>query len=198
MSSRDWEKGKETCTHREIEIEWDAVDRADRIKPTQTEETYISESEHDQGGHYPNRKKPKSTTDNEDLSQPWLCEETDPFTLRIRNFEFPKRIRMSCNIKTYDGSGDPEDHLKIFQTTAKIEMWAMPRWCHMFNFTLIGATRFWFDKLPPESIDSYVALRKAFLANFLQQKKYTKDLVEIHHIKQREGESTTGSQTQSW
>ncbi|GJU42134.1 reverse transcriptase domain-containing protein [Tanacetum coccineum] len=105
---------------------------------------------------------------------------------------------MSCNIKTYDGSGDPEDHLKIFQTTAKIEMWAMPRWCHMFNFTLIGATRFWFDKLPPESIDSYVALRKAFLANFLQQKKYTKDLVEIHHIKQREGESTTGSQTQSW
>ncbi|GJR53739.1 reverse transcriptase domain-containing protein [Tanacetum coccineum] len=33
-------------------------------------------------------------------------------------------------------------------------------------------------------------LKKAFLANFLQQKKYIKDLVEIHHIKQREGEYT--------
>ncbi|GKE27662.1 reverse transcriptase domain-containing protein, partial [Tanacetum coccineum] len=36
---------------------------------------------------------------------------------------------------------------------------------------------------------SYDDLKKAFLANFLQQKKCIKDLVEIHHIKQREGES---------
>nr|GEV69643.1 reverse transcriptase domain-containing protein [Tanacetum cinerariifolium] len=31
---------------------------------------------------------------------------------------------------------------------------------------------------------------QAFLANFLQQKKFIKDHVEIHHIKQKEGEST--------
>ncbi|GKB10035.1 hypothetical protein Tco_0843958 [Tanacetum coccineum] len=31
---------------------------------------------------------------------------------------------------------------------------------------------------------------KAFLANFLQQKKYIKDPIGIHHIKQRKGEST--------
>ncbi|GKA36231.1 reverse transcriptase domain-containing protein, partial [Tanacetum coccineum] len=37
---------------------------------------------------------------------------------------------------------------------------------------------------------SYNDLKKAFLANFLQQKKCIKDPVEIHHIKQREGEST--------
>ncbi|GJR77809.1 hypothetical protein Tco_0090174 [Tanacetum coccineum] len=124
-----------TCSserQREIEREWDTVDRADCIKPTQTEETYISESEHDQ--------------------------ETDPFTLRIVNFEFPKRICMPSNIKTSDGSGVPEDHLKIFQTATKIER--------------------------------YVALQKAFLANFLQQKKYIKDPVEIHHIKKKECKST--------
>nr|GEV42465.1 reverse transcriptase domain-containing protein [Tanacetum cinerariifolium] len=66
----------------------------------------------------------------------------------------------------------------------------MPTWCHMFNFTLIGSARVWFDDLPSESIDSYDDLKKAFLANFLQQKKCIKDLVEIHHLKQREGEST--------
>ncbi|GJS77117.1 reverse transcriptase domain-containing protein [Tanacetum coccineum] len=60
----------------------------------------------------------------------------------------------------------------------------------LFNFTLIRSTRVWFDTLPPESIDSYVVLQKAFLGNFLQQKKYIKDPVEIHHIKQKEGEST--------
>ncbi|GJZ87241.1 hypothetical protein Tco_0658851 [Tanacetum coccineum] len=39
----------------------------------------------------------------------------------IRNFEVPKRTRMPTNVKTYDGTGDLEYHLKIFQTTAKIE-----------------------------------------------------------------------------
>nr|GEX95301.1 reverse transcriptase domain-containing protein [Tanacetum cinerariifolium] len=48
----------------------------------------------------------------------------------------------------------------------------------------------WFDDLPLESIDSYDNLKKAFLANYLQQKKCLKNPVEIHHIKQREGEST--------
>ncbi|GKA17830.1 reverse transcriptase domain-containing protein [Tanacetum coccineum] len=66
----------------------------------------------------------------------------------------------------------------------------MPTWCHMFNSTLIGSARVWFDKLPPKSIDNYEMLRKAFLGNFSQQKKYIKDPVEIHHIKQREEEFT--------
>ncbi|GJW18270.1 reverse transcriptase domain-containing protein [Tanacetum coccineum] len=97
---------------------------------------------------------------------------------------------MPSNVKTYDGSEDPEDHLKIFQAAANVGHWAMSTWCHMFNSTLTGSARVWFDDLPPKSVVSYDDLKKAFLANFLQQKKYIKDPVEIHHIKQREGEST--------
>ncbi|GJT97303.1 hypothetical protein Tco_1092821 [Tanacetum coccineum] len=41
-----------------------------------------------------------------------------------------------------------------------------------------------------ESIDSYDDVKKAFLENYLQQKKCIKDPVEIHKIKQRDGEST--------
>nr|GEZ86905.1 reverse transcriptase domain-containing protein [Tanacetum cinerariifolium] len=66
---------------------------------------------------------------------------------------------------------------------------AMPTWCHMFNSTLIGAARVWFDELPPESINSYKDLKVAFLAYFMQQKKYIKDPVEIHNIKQKDGET---------
>nr|GEY86143.1 reverse transcriptase domain-containing protein [Tanacetum cinerariifolium] len=113
----------------------------------------------------------------------------NPFTPRIRYFDFPKS-RMPSHIKTYDGSEDPEDHLKIFQAAAKTERWAMPTWCHMFNSTLTGNARVWFDDLPKESIDSYDDLKKAFLENYLQQKKCIKDPVEIHNIKQRDGEST--------
>ncbi|GJZ96707.1 reverse transcriptase domain-containing protein [Tanacetum coccineum] len=96
---------------------------------------------------------------------------------------------MPSHIKTYDESEDPEDHLKIFQVAAKMECWAMPTWCHMFNFTLTGNARVWFDDLPQESINSYDDLKKAFLENYLQQKKCIKDPVKIHNIKQRDGES---------
>nr|GEV07381.1 reverse transcriptase domain-containing protein [Tanacetum cinerariifolium] len=77
-------------------------------------------------------------------------------------------------------------------TTSKnrvVERWAMPTWCHMFNSTLIGTVRIWLDELPPESIDGYKDLKAAFLAYFMQQKKYIKDPVEIHNIKQRDGET---------
>ncbi|GKA76550.1 reverse transcriptase domain-containing protein [Tanacetum coccineum] len=100
---------------------------------------------------------------------------------------------MPNNVKTYDGSEDPKDHFKFFQAAAKVERWAMPTWCHMFNSTLTGSVRVWFDDPPPESIDSYDDLKKAFLANYLQQKKCIKDPVEIHHIKQRVGESMKDS-----
>ncbi|GJT78835.1 reverse transcriptase domain-containing protein [Tanacetum coccineum] len=96
---------------------------------------------------------------------------------------------MPNNVKTYDGTGDPEDHLKIFKAAAQVEHWAMPTWCHMFKSTLIGAARVWFDELPPESIDGYKGLKAAFLAYFVHQKKYVKDPVEIHNIKQRDGET---------
>nr|GEV52376.1 hypothetical protein [Tanacetum cinerariifolium] len=53
-----------------------------------------------------------------------------------------------------------------------------------------GNARVWFDDLPPESIESYDDLKKAFLENYLQQKKYIKVPIELHNIKQRDGEFT--------
>ncbi|GKE68591.1 reverse transcriptase domain-containing protein, partial [Tanacetum coccineum] len=50
-----------------------------------------------------------------------------------------------------------------------------------------GNARVWFDDLPKEIINSYDDLKKAFLENYLQQKKCIKDPVEIHNIRQREG-----------
>ncbi|GJY62596.1 reverse transcriptase domain-containing protein [Tanacetum coccineum] len=66
----------------------------------------------------------------------------------------------------------------------------MPTWCHMFNSTLTGNARVWFNDLPPESIDSYDDPREAFLKNYLQQKKCIRDPIVLHNIKQRDGEST--------
>ncbi|GJT37267.1 reverse transcriptase domain-containing protein [Tanacetum coccineum] len=51
-------------------------------------------------------------------------------------------------------------------------------------------SKVWFDDLFKESIDSYDDLKKAFLENYLQQKKCIKDPIEIHNIRQKDGEST--------
>ncbi|GKC19209.1 reverse transcriptase domain-containing protein [Tanacetum coccineum] len=150
-------KGKSVSAH------LDSYNRNSHSKYTEA----FSESEDSEGGHWKSRsKKNKSYMEEDDLSQPWVCKEVDPFTPRIRYFDIPE-TRMPSHIKTYDGSEDLEDHLKIFQTAAKTERWAMPTWCHMFNSTLTGNARVWFDDLPPESIDSYDDLKKAFLENYL-------------------------------
>nr|GEU39693.1 reverse transcriptase domain-containing protein [Tanacetum cinerariifolium] len=115
--------------------------------------------------------------------------KVDPFTSRIRNFKTSRKTRTPNNVKTYDGTGDPEDHVKFFQAAAQVERCSMPTWCHMFNSTLIGAAKVWFDELPSKSIDSYKDLKAAFLTYFMQQKKYVKDPVKIHNIKQKDGET---------
>nr|GFA77303.1 reverse transcriptase domain-containing protein [Tanacetum cinerariifolium]GFA93844.1 reverse transcriptase domain-containing protein [Tanacetum cinerariifolium] len=114
----------------------------------------MSRSDSSDEKHRKSKSKRHKTTED-DLTKPWICEEVNSFTPRIRNFESTRKTRMPNNIKTYDGTGNPEDHVKVFQAAAQAERWAMPTWCHMFNSTLIGAARVWFDELPPESIDGY-------------------------------------------
>nr|GEZ17118.1 hypothetical protein [Tanacetum cinerariifolium] len=127
----------------------------------------VSKSDSSDGRHRKSKSKRYKPTDEDDLTMPWMCEET------------------------YDKTGDAEDHVKKFQAAAQVERWATPTWCHMFNSTLIGAARVWFDELLLESIDSYKDLKAAFLAYFMQQKKYVKDPVKIHNIKKKDGETKT-------
>nr|GEY00449.1 reverse transcriptase domain-containing protein [Tanacetum cinerariifolium] len=85
----------------------------------------LLENENSGDRHWKTRsKKKKSSEEEDDLSQPWVCEETDPFTPRIRYFDFHKQ---EC---------------------------------------------------------------PATLGHTMEQKKYIRDPIELHNIKQRDGEST--------
>nr|GEV52552.1 reverse transcriptase domain-containing protein [Tanacetum cinerariifolium] len=149
----------------------------------------VSRSDSSDEKYRRSKSKRHKSTDEDDLTRPWMCEEENPFTPRIRNFESSRRTRIPNNVKTYDGTGDPEDPVKNLQAATQVERWAMPTWCHMFNSTLRGAATVWFDELPPKRIDGYKDLKATFMAYFMQQKKYVKDPVEIHNIKQRDGET---------
>ncbi|GKE21722.1 hypothetical protein Tco_1433234 [Tanacetum coccineum] len=91
------------------------------VQPRRHHHSGHSESEDSEGGHLKSKSRGhRSNIHEDDLSQPWMCQERNPFTPRIRHFDFP-RTRMPSHVKTYDGSGDPEDHLKLFQAAAKTE-----------------------------------------------------------------------------
>ncbi|GJZ98150.1 hypothetical protein Tco_0670603 [Tanacetum coccineum] len=136
--------------------------------------SHASVSSFSHGTHQRPRKR-RESMDEEDLAVPWTCEDVDPFTSRIRKFRSSRKTRMPNNVKTYDGTGDPEDHLKVFQAAAQVEHWAMPTWCHMFNSTLIGAARVWFDELPTVKRLMDTSNSRAFLSTSWQQKKYVTD-----------------------
>nr|GEW67196.1 reverse transcriptase domain-containing protein [Tanacetum cinerariifolium] len=128
-----------------------------RVSSRRTEA--LLESEGSVGGHWKTRSKnERSSMQDGDLSQPWVCEETDPFTPCIRYFDIPKRTRMPSHVKTYDGSEDQEDHLKILQAAAKVKRWAMPTWCHREG----ESTKDFMRRFKTESMDVKELVTKSF------------------------------------
>ncbi|GJZ08296.1 hypothetical protein Tco_0542579 [Tanacetum coccineum] len=123
---------------------------------------------------------------------PTGLREKDPDEGRLartpRVKEYHKKAKLPSNVKVYEGSKDPEDHLGSFLAVAEQEEWLMLVWCMMFCQTLSGAVRNWFDYLDPKSTDSIKELSQKFIKEFLKQKRYAKDPMEIHGIKRRMNE----------
>ncbi|GJR72357.1 reverse transcriptase domain-containing protein [Tanacetum coccineum] len=113
--------------------------------------------------------KGKAKIGDEDLSKPFKEVIKCLFTRRIVEFSSPGH-RLPANAKIYDGTGDPEDHIGQFVGIGNQGEWPMPVWCRMFQHTLDGKARAWFDKLPSGSIDNWGSLQEKFLNRFGMRK----------------------------
>ncbi|GKB66479.1 gag protein, partial [Tanacetum coccineum] len=140
----------------------------------------------------------KHATNAAFYSEPFTFKETDwsvrnlvasTFTTRIRDYDMPDGLKVPTNLKTYDGTTDPDDHLTIFMGTMDVHKLPEPAWCHFLHITLSGAARFWYDNLSPGCINSFHELKDKFRANFLQQRRFQKTQAEILGIRQRSDES---------
>ncbi|GJW02072.1 reverse transcriptase domain-containing protein [Tanacetum coccineum] len=58
----------------------------------------------------------------------------------------------------------------------------MPVWCRMFQQTLDGPARGWFDRLPNGCIDNWTDFREAFVERFSLRRKCCKDPTEVSKI----------------
>ncbi|GKD71950.1 hypothetical protein Tco_1326040 [Tanacetum coccineum] len=77
---------------------------------------------------------------DDDLKKPYKEVLKSPFTRRIIEFSAPSH-RMPTNLKIYDGSTDPDDHINRFVGAANQREWEMPVWCRIFQQTLDGPAR---------------------------------------------------------
>nr|GEX36258.1 reverse transcriptase domain-containing protein [Tanacetum cinerariifolium] len=74
-----------------------------------------------------------------------------PIHLNFDDVEDPTRIWMVQT--SYDETTEPEDHLSRFSFAANSREWHMPIWHRMFQQTLDGSARGWFENLTQRSID---------------------------------------------
>ncbi|KAG7599437.1 Retrotransposon gag domain [Arabidopsis suecica] len=99
-----------------------------------------------------------------------VIEETrrTPFTSRISNL----RIKDFQKVKlpTYDGKGDPKNHLAAFQIAAgRIDLEPDEEdagYSKLFSENLSGSALLWFTQLEPGTIDSFKELSSAFLKQY--------------------------------
>ncbi|GJX79192.1 hypothetical protein Tco_0327341 [Tanacetum coccineum] len=83
-----------------------------------------------------------------------------PFVSWIEDYPLLDRLKMPSHVGSYDGKGDPDNYLHIFE----------------------GAI--------PCSIVNYEDLKAKFRSHFRHQKKFMKTHLAVHNIKQRDEEST--------
>ncbi|GJR10203.1 reverse transcriptase domain-containing protein [Tanacetum coccineum] len=116
----------------------------------------------------------RPVVNNDFYHEPFIFKESDrdvrglvasPFTTRIRDYDMPDGIKVPTNLRTYDGTTDPDNHLTVFMGTMD------------------------YNNLTPGSIDGFHQLRDKFQANFLQQRRFQKTQAEILGIRQRPDES---------
>ncbi|GJU80627.1 hypothetical protein Tco_1282992, partial [Tanacetum coccineum] len=106
------------------------------------------------------KEKGKTTTNDEDLSKPFKEVLKCPFTRRIIEFSSPGH-RMPTNVKIYDGTGDPEDHISRFTELIQISSF-------MSSHKRLELSKHFSDSIPKtvdemlKRLDDYVRSEEAF------------------------------------
>ncbi|VFQ66940.1 unnamed protein product [Cuscuta campestris] len=116
-----------------------------------------------------------------------VFSEVTPFSRRIMSCPLPDNFK-TPQIKAYNGTTDPQDHLARFG--ANVVMYAYPEEikCRCFLATLEGQACEWFHKLPKGSIDKWSDLAHKFLEHFASSRRQKLPFSHLLNVKIRKGE----------
>ncbi|XP_043714985.1 uncharacterized protein LOC122663372 [Telopea speciosissima] len=91
--------------------------------------------------------------------------------------------------ETYDGKGDPNDHISYFNAMMMVYGGSDVVSYRSFPTSLKEPTTLWFAKLKPNSIRSFTELAKTFMSRFQSRVKQKKTAANLLVVKQRPDES---------
>ncbi|GKB29859.1 hypothetical protein Tco_0869260 [Tanacetum coccineum] len=85
-----------------------------------------------------------------------------PFVRWIEDYPLPDGLKMPSHVGSYDGNGDPDNFLHLFEGAIRMQKWLMPVACHMFTYTLKDSVRIWWNSQKVGSSLIYEYLKAKF------------------------------------
>jgi len=89
----------------------------------------------------------------------------------------------------YDGTTNPDNHMRVFMHQMMFHAVSDPIWCRVFSTSLTGEALEWFSELPAGSIDSFATLKARFSTQFAPLKPAILTVDNLVNIRQEDGES---------
>jgi len=120
--------------------------------------------------------------------QPIHASGNFPSTQFILETPLPKRWKMPTFDK-YDGTMNPDNHMRVFTHLMMFHAVSDPIWCHVFSTSLTGEVLEWFSELPSNSIDSFATLKARFSTQFAPLRPAILTVDNLVNIRQEDGES---------
>ncbi|WKA12268.1 hypothetical protein VitviT2T_029678 [Vitis vinifera] len=111
-----------------------------------------------------------------------------PFCLHIIHYD-PPRGFLVPKFSTYDGSSDPFDHIIHYRQLMTLDIGNDALLWKVFPASLQGQTLSWFHHLPPNFVDNFRDLSKAFVGQYLCSAQHKQNISTLQNIKMQENES---------
>ena len=92
-------------------------------------------------------------------------ESLTPFTAKLEALPRKKDLK-HYNYDSFDGLGDPEEHINYFEQIALIYYYNDLTRCRFFASTLKGGAQKWFSRIPSRTMGSCQQFRELFLKRF--------------------------------
>ncbi|XP_017438372.1 uncharacterized protein LOC108344437 [Vigna angularis] len=110
-----------------------------------------------------------------------------PFTSTIMQTPMPERTPPVLD--KYDGSTDPDNHLRTFSNSMAFYTDSDPIMCRAFSLSLKEEALEWYHTLPPNSVDCFVTVEDLFRRQYASNRKQEITPVDLINTKQEKGET---------
>ncbi|KAL8125255.1 hypothetical protein AgCh_012802 [Apium graveolens] len=117
-----------------------------------------------------------------------IGETLTPFSHSLEVIPRQRNLK-HYNFDSFDGLGDPEEHLNYFEQIAQIYYYNDLTKSRFSASTLKGGAQRWFSRIPSRSIHSWKEYRASFLRRFRANKMHEMHMYHLETIRQHDNES---------